>query len=109
MNAAPYTPSIALILDAVSDEFEVNRRALLGFRRERHISMARQAAMWLARRLTARSFPEIGRAMGDRDHTTIMYGCSRIETEIQRDPALRGVLTELSIALSCPDFEGRVQ
>lgn len=42
----------------------------------------RQVAMWLARHLTLHSLPEIGRAFGGRDHTTVMHGIWRVEQEI---------------------------
>jgi chromosomal replication initiator protein len=43
--------------------------------------------MYLAKQLTSRSLPEIGRKFGNRDHTTVMHACSRIADLMQRDAA----------------------
>ena len=47
--------------------------------RARQVARPRQVAMYLAKQLTARSLPEIGRKFGGRDHTTVMHAVSRIE------------------------------
>lgn len=69
-------------LSAVEREFGVPRVDLLSHRRLIDHARPRQVAMWLARRVTSHSLPQIGRAM-DRDHTTIMHGIRRVE-ELRR-------------------------
>jgi len=49
----------------------------------------RQLAMYLIRRETGASLPAIGELLGGRDHTTILHGCNKIETQIEADEALR--------------------
>jgi chromosomal replication initiator protein len=44
--------------------------------------------MYLAKQITQRSLPEIGRRFGNRDHTTVMHACSRVSELIARDAAL---------------------
>ena len=48
-------------------------------RRSRSVARPRQIAMYLAKSITSRSLPEIGRKFGGRDHTTVMHGVKRIE------------------------------
>jgi chromosomal replication initiator protein len=57
-------------------------------RRARAVARPRQIAMFLAKQLTSRSLPEIGRKFGNRDHTTVMHACSRVAELMQKDPAL---------------------
>jgi len=55
----------------------------------------RQVAMWLARHTTPASFPAIGRAFGNRDHTTVMQACRRVDALMAADPAFAAVVTDL--------------
>src|SRR3546814_7587708 len=52
---------------------------MVSARRAREVARPRQVAMYLAKRLTPRSLPEIGRRFGGRDHTTVMHAVKRIE------------------------------
>ena len=54
-------------------------------RRARNVARPRQVAMYLAKQLTSRSLPEIGRRFGNRDHTTVMHAVSRIAELMQAD------------------------
>lgn len=63
----------------------VRRVDLLSVRREHKVVLARQVAMYLIRSHTPRTYPEIGRQFGDRDHSTVIYAVSRI-TEIMAAP-----------------------
>jgi chromosomal replication initiator protein len=53
-------------------------------------------AMYLSRKLTTRSLPEIGRRFGGRDHTTVLHACRRIEALIDEDPLFRQEVDFLS-------------
>ena len=57
--------------------------------RARRVARPRQVAMYLARKLTTRSLPEIGRRFGSRDHTTVLHACRRIEALIGEDALFR--------------------
>lgn len=63
----------------VSDHYRIRLADLIGPKRLRTYARPRQVAMYLAKMLTNRSLPEIGRRFGGRDHTTIMHGVKRIE------------------------------
>ena len=63
----------------VSEHYNVRLSDLIGPRRVRTIARPRQIAMYLAKHMTARSLPDIGRRFGGRDHTTVMHGVRKIE------------------------------
>ncbi len=63
----------------VSEHYNIRLSEMIGPRRVRTIARPRQVAMYLAKQLTSRSLPEIGRRFGGRDHTTVMHGVRRIE------------------------------
>ena len=63
----------------VSEHYNIRLSDLIGPRRVRTIARPRQMAMYLAKQLTARSLPEIGRRFGGRDHTTVMHGVRKID------------------------------
>ena len=78
--------TIETIQRAVASHFRIRVPDLVSKKRTRAIARPRQIAMALAKELTNQSLPEIGRAFGGRDHTTVLYACRRIarlcETEI---------------------------
>ncbi len=72
----------------VSLHYQVSRADLVSARRTRVIVRPRQIAMYLAKTLTLRSLPEIGRRFGGRDHTTVLHAVRKIEGELKSDPSL---------------------
>jgi len=58
-------------------------------RRARAVARPRQVAMYLAKQLTPRSLPEIGRKFGGRDHTTVIHAVRKIEELSAYDPTFR--------------------
>ena len=72
----------------VADFYNLRLSEMLSQRRSRNIVRPRQVAMHLAKKLTARSLPEIGRKFGGRDHTTVMHADRTIESLAQKDKAL---------------------
>lgn len=77
------------ILRVVTKHFGVNRADLLSSRRNRSIVRPRQIGMYLAKSLTSRSLPEIGRRFGGRDHTTVLHAIRKIDELIEADSSLR--------------------
>jgi chromosomal replication initiator protein len=67
------------IQKATSEHFGLKQADLISERRNRSVARPRQAAMWLAKQLTTRSLPDIGRRFGGRDHTTVLHAVRRIE------------------------------
>ena len=88
------------ILRIVSRHYGVSKGDLLSQRRHRSVVWPRQIGMYLAKQLTARSLPEIGRRFGGRDHTTVLHAIRKIEGQITGDNRLRDELEELKKLLS---------
>ncbi|HEY8576778.1 MAG TPA: chromosomal replication initiator protein DnaA [Devosia sp.] len=76
------------ILKMVSRHYKVPRNELLSARRSRDVVRPRQIAMFLAKALTSRSLPEIGRRFGGRDHTTVLHSVRKVEQMIKDDVEL---------------------
>ncbi|HVI99035.1 MAG TPA: chromosomal replication initiator protein DnaA [Sphingomonas sp.] len=84
---------------AVSTHFELKPLELVSARRARVVARPRQIAMYLAKRLTTRSLPEIGRKFGGRDHSTVIHAVRRIEelrdSDREVDGAVRLLMQQL--------------
>ncbi len=82
-RSAPRGPiPVEKIITASAAHFGILPEAILGPGREKIVSIARAAAMHLARQHTGMSFPEIGRAFGGKNHSTVIAACQRIETMV---------------------------
>ena len=77
------------VLQAVADVFGLTPDQLLGRSRSREVALPRQVAMYLMREEVNASLPQIGEALGGRDHTTVMYACEKVADMIERDDRLR--------------------
>ncbi|MEO8716383.1 MAG: chromosomal replication initiator protein DnaA [Acetobacteraceae bacterium] len=69
----------------VAEHYNIRLTDMSSARRARAVARPRQVAMFLAKQLTSRSLPEIGRKFGNRDHTTVMHAVSRIGELMERD------------------------
>ena len=76
------------ILKVISRHYNVGRNDLLSPRRAREVVMPRQIGMYLAKKLTARSLPEIGRRFGGRDHSTVLHAVRKIDEQMKSDEKL---------------------
>ena len=76
------------IQKTVADHYGLKQSDLLCERRTRAVARPRHVAMYLAKQLTTRSYPDIGRRFGGRDHTTVLHAVKRIEALKAEDPAL---------------------
>ena len=83
----------------VSEHYNIRLSDMIGPKRLRSYARPRQIAMYLAKQLTSRSLPEIGRRFGGRDHTTVMHGVKRIEELKQQDGQIAEDLELLRRAL----------
>jgi chromosomal replication initiator protein len=72
----------------VAEYYTIKLSDMMSARRSRDVARPRQMAMYLAKRLTPRSLPEIGRRFGGRDHTTVMHAVKRIDELRATDPEL---------------------
>jgi chromosomal replication initiator protein len=83
----------------VSEHYNIRLSDMIGPKRLRAYARPRQIAMYLAKHLTSRSLPEIGRRFGGRDHTTVMHGVKRVEELKQSDGQIAEDLELLRRAL----------
>jgi len=79
--------TIEEIQKRVSEHWNIRLTDMSSARRARAVARPRQVAMYLAKQLTSRSLPEIGRKFGNRDHTTVMHAVSRVAELMERDHA----------------------
>ena len=84
----PKRVKIEDIQRVVARQYNVSRSDLLSSRRTANVVRPRQVAMYLAKTLTLRSLPEIGRRFGGRDHTTVLHAVRKIEGLVGSDMAL---------------------
>jgi chromosomal replication initiator protein len=77
------------VVRTVADAFGIEMERLLSRDRTRKVALPRQIAMYLLREESNISLPQIGDALGGRDHTTVMYGCDKIADLLERDDRLR--------------------
>ena len=84
------------IQKTVADHYGLKQSDLLCERRTRAVARPRHVAMYLAKSLTTRSYPDIGRRFGGRDHTTVLHAVKRIEALKAEDPTLAGDLELLA-------------
>ncbi|MFO8126756.1 chromosomal replication initiator protein DnaA [Yoonia sp.] len=79
LKASDRKVTVEEIQRKVSEHYNIRLSDMIGPRRVRNYARPRQIAMYLAKQMTSRSLPEIGRRFGGRDHTTVMHGVKRIE------------------------------
>src|SRR6187551_1422609 len=92
--------SVQDIQRAVCSHFRLSNSELLSKDRHKSVAFARQVAMYLCRQRLKCSFPELGRAFGNRDHTTVMSAVRRVESLRKRDPQVNAHLEEIERRLS---------
>lgn len=91
--------SIEMIQKKVSEFYNINVLELKSNRRHKHLVLPRQIAMYLTRKLTKHSLPEIGNTFGGKDHTTVMHSCKKIEQDLNTSAELRRTIEQLTTDL----------
>lgn len=81
--------TIEQIISVVARYYKLDEEVLVGRGRTKDVAAARQMAMYLAREETDASLPQIGQALGGRDHTTVMHGWEKIAAQIEQNDKLR--------------------
>ena len=76
----PTPPRLQQIIAATADYYNLSEAELLSSRRTHHVVIPRQVAMYVAKILTRKSLPEIGRGF-DRDHTTVLHSVRKMEVQ----------------------------
>ncbi|WKS94688.1 chromosomal replication initiator protein DnaA [Riemerella columbina] len=83
------------IQEVVCDYFGIKREQLLSKTRKREIALPRQLAMYFAKELTDATFSKIGKEMGNKDHSTVMYACDAVRDGAKVDKQMRKYIKEL--------------
>lgn len=87
--------SIRRIQNVVATQYKIKVDSLVARSNVRHVLLPRQLAMYLCKRLTKKSYPEIGRQFGGKHHTTVMHSVQKIDRMISSDVDIRGTVDKL--------------
>lgn len=93
-NKKQLTPE--LIVDVIAEHFNITTNEIYSVNKSRNIAYPRQIAMYLCRKLTDFSLSDIGKVMGNRDHTTILHGIDKVEKNIKKDPSMQNTIDVLT-------------
>jgi len=88
--------SIESIQKEVANFFGIKLQELKSEKKVKNFALPRQVAMYLARRYTGASFPEIGEKFGGKDHSTVIHAVRKIESMIGEDPSLKEMVSAVS-------------
>jgi len=88
------------VVDVVASAFGISREKILSRERTREVALPRQVAMYLLREEANVSLPQIGEALGGRDHTTVMFACKKVADMIERDDHLRKQIIQIRETLN---------
>lgn len=88
-------PAPKVIMTTVANFYGIEPEVLTGRRRDKTAVLARQVTMYLLRERNHCSLAEIGKMLGDRDHTTVLHGCEKIAAEIDVNPQLQESIDDI--------------
>jgi len=91
--------TIEAVQASVCEHYRIRLADLLSKKRTKNIALPRQVAMYLARKLTAASFPSIGERFGNRDHSTVIHAVTTVNRKLGENQTLRGSVDEIERAL----------
>lgn len=103
VGISEHGPMIADIQRATCEHFEIRAIDLISRRRTKKVVVPRQIAMFLSRKLTTQSLPQISKKFGGRDHTTVVHAIKKIELLEQQDAALDADISAIEAALGVGD------
>lgn len=87
--------SVPRILNVVCNKYDVTREGLIAPRKGPYLTRARHVAMWLADRTTTLGWTDIGRLVGCRDHSTVIYGVRKVRLLREMDAGFSAELDDL--------------
>jgi chromosomal replication initiator protein len=94
---------VQVVQKAVCDRFGVPAEALTGNRRDKKSTLARQVAMYLMREVTRTSLSQIGDLFGGKAHSTVLYACQKLESQMKQDSELAEAVQQLCARLKGGD------
>lgn len=84
-----------LIVDVVAEHYNITPAEIYSKDKSRNISYPRQIVMYLCRKLTDMSVTDIGKALGNRDHSTVLHGYDKVSTDINNDSSIHNTIDVL--------------
>ena len=94
------TVSIEMVQQSVADYFKVSVNDLKSKKRTQNIALPRHIAMYLSRKLTKHSLPEIGNAFGGKDHATVLHAYKKIEEDLTKKSDVKYSMEKLLVILN---------
>jgi chromosomal replication initiator protein len=91
--------TIEKIQKVVAASYRIRVEELISKSNTRRLALPRQVAMYLCKRLTKHSYPDIGRAFGGKHHTTVIHSFGKIQSLLARDANMRRLITEITESL----------
>ncbi len=88
------------IMKTVAAKFNIRIVDLKSQKKNKNLVIPRQIAMYLARRLTSHSYPDIGAKIGGKDHSTVIYANNKIKDLLEKDPKMELVVREIEESLN---------
>ena len=100
--AAAVSPKVSdqLVVEAVAKYFGMSVETLKGRKRDRKTAQARQVCMYLLREVADLGLTAIGRVLGGKDHSTVLYGCARVAEQLETDRELRRAVLDIRDTLA---------
>jgi len=90
-----HTVTLTYIVDIVADHFNLTPQEIYSKNRSKNIAYPRQIAMYMCRKYLNMSLVDIGKSIGDKDHTTVMHAVKKIEEDLKSDVSLQNILDVL--------------
>ncbi len=87
--------SIEEIIKVVASKFNIKISDIKSEKKNKNLVLPRQITMYLSRKLTSESFPDIGSKIGGKDHSTVIYAFNKIKKNIEADPKVRKLVEEV--------------
>jgi chromosomal replication initiator protein len=88
------------IMKTVAAKFNIRIADLKSQKKNKNLVIPRQIAMYLARKLTSQSFPDIGAKIGGKDHSTVIYANNKIRDLLDKDAKIESVVREIEDSLN---------
>ncbi len=88
------------IMKTVAAKFNIRIADLKSHKKNKNLVIPRQIAMYLARKLTSHSFPDIGAKIGGKDHSTVIYANNKIRDLLEKDSKIETAIREIEETLN---------
>lgn len=104
VNTIKEKVTVEEIVKIVAEKFGIKINELKAAKKNKNLTVPRHIAMYLARKLTTSSYPDIGEKIGGRDHSTVIYACNKIKKLIDMDGSIKIVIQNIEDILRKGQF-----